>query len=143
MSLQHGTLVSLFNRGRSVASKNQYLAVSGHQASFPTMDWRAMTTTARTFAPADSGTTQFVTRTDGWDAFVIYAVDLSLPLNDPDIAGAPPPHPGYPRPPDNAIPFDVRNPKGIYYNMPVVLQCLSTAVVSVRSSPPPRSRTED
>lgn len=97
------------------------------------MDWRSMTGgQARPFAPKDIHATTFVARTGRWDAFVIYAVDLNLPTLDPDVVPAPAPVSGYPRPPVNAIAYDPTQEKKIYYNMPIVLQCLSTAVVSVR-----------
>ena len=38
--------------------------------------------------------------------------------------------PGLPRPPANALPFVNGTPTPIFYNQPVVLQCVSTAVVS-------------
>lgn len=87
----------------------------------------------RPFAPADVHSTTFVARTGRWDAFVIYAVDITLPTLDPGIVPAQAPISGYPRPPVNAIPYNPLVEKKIYYNMPIVLQCLSTAVVSVRS----------
>lgn len=48
--------------------------------------------------------------------------------NEPPLA---PPVPGMPRPPANALPIPARGAIApIYYNQPVVLQCVSTAVVS-------------
>ncbi|KAL8279536.1 hypothetical protein RQP46_008098 [Phenoliferia psychrophenolica] len=129
--LVHGDLVSLYNRIKSQTASTRFLGVSGNHSSFPTMDWRSMTGgQARPFAPKDAHATTFVARTGRWDAFVIYAVDLNLPTLDPDMVPAAAPFPGYPRPPVNAIPFDPAKEKKIYYNMPIVLQCLSTAVVS-------------
>ncbi|KAM0750075.1 hypothetical protein T439DRAFT_356727 [Meredithblackwellia eburnea MCA 4105] len=131
ISLVHGDLVALYNRTKAQTASTRFLGVSGNHSSFPTMDWRAMSGgQARPFAPTDIHSTTFISRTGRWDAFVIYAVDLTLPTLDPNIVPAPAPHQGYPRPPVNAIPFDSMQEKKIYYNMPVVLQCLSTAVVS-------------
>lgn len=66
-----------------------------------------------------------------WDPFIIYLVD---PKKRADAASVPMQAPikGYPPPPPNALPI---NGSGgaqipIYYNQPIVLQCLNTAVVS-------------
>jgi len=64
------------------------------------------------------------------DSFVIYIVDVNKQTG-PDAVSPPPPHPEYPSPPPNAIPY---NNNGmytpIYYNQTVVLQCLISGVVS-------------
>lgn len=83
------------------------------------------------FSPSEESTC-FVARTSCWDPFIIFLVDLK---NSPHSASAehhgPPPPPGYPRPPANALPVAPgAGPVPIYYNQPIVLQCLSTAVVS-------------
>ncbi|KAI5478583.1 hypothetical protein MNV49_004842 [Pseudohyphozyma bogoriensis] len=131
MALLHGSIVSLYNRAKAQSGNTRFLGVSGLSSSFPAMDWRAMAgAEARPYAPADSHSTTFVARTGSWDPFIIYAVDLSLPTLDPSVVPPPAPYPGFPRPPVNAIPFDPESACAIHYNMPIVLQCLSTAVVS-------------
>lgn len=89
------------------------------------------------FAPAEDATC-FVARTSAWDPFIVYLVDVSKPSStahpagpeQPHPTGGPPP-PGYPRAPFNALPVSPGSgPVPIYYNQPIVLQCLSTAVVS-------------
>ncbi|GAA5958315.1 hypothetical protein JCM21900_001349 [Sporobolomyces salmonicolor] len=129
--LTHGSLVALYNRTKTYTGSTRYLCTSGVHSNFPTMDWRAMTGDAhRPFAPNDSLDIRFVSKTNAWDAFVIYAVDVSLPTDGENVVQLPAPQPGFPRPPVNVIPFDPRNTKALYYNQTVVLQCLATAVVS-------------
>ncbi|GAA5857688.1 hypothetical protein JCM1840_000867 [Sporobolomyces johnsonii] len=129
--LTHGSLVALYNRTKTYTGSTRYLCTSGVQSNFPTMDWRTMTGDAhRPFAPNDSHDVRFVSKTNAWDAFVIYAVDVTLPTDGENVVQLPAPQPGFPRPPVNVIPFDPRNPKALYYNQTVVLQCLATAVVS-------------
>ena len=70
-------------------------------------------------------------RTSAWDSFIIYAVDPRRPVHSEDGQSLPAPLPGYPSPPNNALPMPTNGcPLSIYYNQPVVLQCLNTAVVS-------------
>lgn len=91
------------------------------------------------FAPAEDATC-FVARTSAWDPFIIYLVDPSKPSASHPNQGTEEPNPhvgsphlpqGYPRAPANALPVNASTgPVPIYYNQPIVLQCLSTAVVS-------------
>ncbi|KAH9815011.1 hypothetical protein DFH28DRAFT_1221533 [Melampsora americana] len=132
LCIHHGTTIALFNRLRSQTVSTKYLCVSGPSASFPAGDWRAMAgIDEKPFSPSEESTC-FVARTSCWDPFIIFLVDLK---NSAQSAGAehhgPPPPPGYPRPPANALPVaQGAGPIPIYYNQPIVLQCLSTAVVS-------------
>jgi recombining binding protein (suppressor of hairless) len=65
------------------------------------------------------------------DPFVMYIVDVNKPGGAIDAPPPPPPHPDYPSPPPNAIPFmNNGSPIPIYYNQTVVLQCLTSGVVS-------------
>jgi hypothetical protein len=65
------------------------------------------------------------------DPFVMYIVDAEKPAGGMDVPPPPPPHPDYPSPPPNAIPFmNNGTPIPIYYNQTVVLQCLTSGVVS-------------
>ncbi|PLW15418.1 hypothetical protein PCANC_17933 [Puccinia coronata f. sp. avenae] len=132
LCIHHGTTIALFNRLRSQTVSTKYLCVSGPSASFPAGDWRAMSgMEEKPFAPREDATC-FVARTSAWDPFIIYLVDPSKPATVADnVAPAYPPPPGYPRAPSNALPVSPNGgPIPIYYNQPVVLQCLSTAVVS-------------
>ncbi|KAG0142233.1 hypothetical protein CROQUDRAFT_673653 [Cronartium quercuum f. sp. fusiforme G11] len=138
LCIHHGTTIALFNRLRSQTVSTKYLCVSGPSASFPAGDWRAMSgMEEKPFAPAEDATC-FVARTSAWDPFIVYLVDPSKPsatahpsgAEQSHPTGAPPP-PGYPRAPFNALPVSPGSgPVPIYYNQPIVLQCLSTAVVS-------------
>ena len=61
----------------------------------------------------------------------MYIVDAEKPAGGMDVPPPPPPHPDYPSPPPNAIPFmNNGTPIPIYYNQTVVLQCLTSGVVS-------------
>ncbi|KAG5219576.1 LAG1-DNAbind-domain-containing protein [Salix suchowensis] len=72
----------------------------------------------------------FIARTASWDPFVMYIVDVNKPAGGID-APPPPPQPDYPSPPPNAIPFTNNGSQiPIYYNQTVVLQCLTSGVVS-------------
>jgi len=65
------------------------------------------------------------------DPFVMYIVDAEKPAGGMDVPPPPPLHPDYPSPPPNAIPFmNNGTPIPIYYNQTVVLQCLTSGVVS-------------
>jgi recombining binding protein suppressor of hairless len=65
------------------------------------------------------------------DPFVMYIVDAEKPAGGMDAPPPPPLHPDYPSPPPNAIPFmNNGTPIPIYYNQTVVLQCLTSGVVS-------------
>jgi len=64
------------------------------------------------------------------DPFVMYIVDVNKPAGGIDTP-PPPPQPDYPSPPPNAIPFTNNGSQiPIYYNQTVVLQCLTSGVVS-------------
>lgn len=61
----------------------------------------------------------------------MYIVDVNKPGGAPDAPPPPPPQPDYPSPPPNAILFTNNGSQiPIYYNQTVVLQCLTSGVVS-------------
>jgi recombining binding protein (suppressor of hairless) len=61
----------------------------------------------------------------------MYIVDVNKPAGRIDAPPPPPPQPDYPSPPPNAIPFSSNGSQiPIYYNQTVVLQCLTSGVVS-------------
>ncbi|GAA94950.1 uncharacterized protein L969DRAFT_53140 [Mixia osmundae IAM 14324] len=122
----HGSTVALYNRLRSQTVSTRFLCVSGGASIFPGTDWQDMTGEPSHFAAASDAC--FVARSDAWDPFIVYLVDpyktSSVPMaTNPVIPGAP-------APPANALPFDQARPRNIYYNQPVVFQCLATSVVS-------------
>lgn len=96
-----------------------------------------------------STTPSFIARTASWgksfaafiivihsnchvpDPFVMYIVDVNKPAGGIDAPPPPPPQPDYPSPPPNAITFTNNGSQiPIYYNQTVVLQCLTSGVVS-------------
>jgi recombining binding protein (suppressor of hairless) len=61
----------------------------------------------------------------------MYIVDVNKPAGGIDAPPPPPPQPEYPSPPPNAISFTNNGSQiPIYYNQTVVLQCLTSGVVS-------------
>lgn len=61
--------------------------------------------------------------------FVVYIVDVNQSGTGNESSA--PPHPDYPSPPPNAIPCPTNgSPVPIYYNQTIVLQCLTSGVVS-------------
>ncbi|KAG6872655.1 hypothetical protein C0995_007985 [Termitomyces sp. Mi166 len=63
--------------------------------------------------------------------FVMYIVDVNKPAGGIDAPPPPPPQPDYPSPPPNAISFSNNGSQiPVYYNQTVVLQCLTSGVVS-------------
>jgi hypothetical protein len=75
-------------------------------------------------APGDG--TCFVARTTSWDPFIIWIVDTQQQQNDSE----PPLHGHYPPPPAIALKNKTGQLIPIHYNQHVVLQCLTTGLVS-------------
>lgn len=83
---------------------------------------------------AKNNGTCFVARTGSWDPFVIWIVDTT---RSPDANAARPNahhpnNPNFPPPPAIALqtPSSTQQPVAIHYNQPVVLQCVTTGLVS-------------
>ncbi|KAI8344328.1 hypothetical protein BC941DRAFT_497633 [Chlamydoabsidia padenii] len=120
LCIHHGTTVSLFNRIRSQTVSTKYLGVSNDGD------------------PSGNGNagTCFVARTGSWDPFVVWIVDTS---RSPESASSTPPgmphhplNPDFPPPPAIALQsgISLQSPVAVHYNQPVVLQCVSTGLVS-------------
>ncbi|GAA5896744.1 hypothetical protein JCM8208_007074 [Rhodotorula glutinis] len=126
--LNHGSIVSLYNRTKTYSGSTRYLCTSGVASMFPTQQWATMTggTAQRTFAP-DARDLRLVSKTSTWDAFVVYAVNIDGEHGRQSTAK---PQPGFPPPPSNALSIDGKIPRSLYYNQTVVLQDLATGVVS-------------
>lgn len=118
MCIHHGATVSLFNRIRSQTVSTKYLGVSSSQISFPGQPYQPS-------APGDG--TCFVARTASWDPFIIWIVDTSGNNSEGESA---PTHPNYPPPPAIALKNRTNQLIPIHYNQHIVLQCLTTGLVS-------------
>jgi hypothetical protein len=122
--IHHGTTISLFNRIRSQTVSTKYLGVSNGQAP----------QSPNNNNQTNNGTC-FVARTGSWDPFVIWIVDTT---RSPDTTSMPRPNqhhpnnPNFPPPPAIALqtPSSAQQPIAIHYNQPVVLQCVTTGLVS-------------
>jgi hypothetical protein len=154
--IHHGTTVSLFNRVRSQTVSTKYLGVSSNAT---TQRWHCPGTFDPTVASSDTAAACFVARTDGWDPFVIWLVEpdpakreqqqqQSQSLQDQAIEtdatpiGYPPP-PGVAMHPRRHVSLSQPTHGGlnsfsdsstrlipVHYNQLVVLQCLTTGMVS-------------
>ncbi|KAG6831673.1 hypothetical protein H0H92_008316 [Tricholoma furcatifolium] len=113
---------------RSQTVSTKYLCVSGSGSSFKGSDGAPLMGLDQR---SRSTTPSFIARTASWDPFVMYIVDVNKPAGGIDAPPPPPPQPEYPSPPPNAIPFSNNGSQiPIYYNQTVVLQCLTSGVVS-------------
>lgn len=131
MCIHHGTTVSLFNRIRSQTVSTKYLGVSSSSPfSFPGQPFQGGT-------PGEG--TCFVARTTCWDPFVIWVVDTTRSPSDAKESDTPEDFIGrnaytrnipYPPPPAIALKNKTSQLIPIHYNQHVVLQCLTTGLVS-------------
>ncbi|KAI8889351.1 beta-trefoil [Backusella circina FSU 941] len=128
LCIHHGTTISLFNRIRSQTVSTKYLGVSNGSQNNASNNGQPN-------KPSPNNGTCFVARTGSWDPFVIWIVDTS---RSPDTTNIPRPNqhhpnnPNFPPPPAIALqtPSSTQQHIAIHYNQPVVLQCVSTGLVS-------------
>ncbi|KAI7867748.1 beta-trefoil DNA-binding domain-containing protein [Spinellus fusiger] len=135
LCIHHGTTVSLFNRIRSQTVSTKYLGVSSSRSSpfaFPGHRQKTHTTDV-------SDGTCFVARTASWDPFIVWVVDTTRSPGDgreidtpEDYIGrnAYTPSVAYPPPPAIALKNKTGQLVPVLYNQHIVLQCLTTGLVS-------------
>lgn len=141
LCIHHGTTISLFNRIRSQTVSTKYLGVStttqasahapwnyGHNNL---KDWPSLDNMGDSSPVNTDGGTCFVARTGGWDPFVVWIVSPGQTRTE-TLQEHSQRHPGFPPPPAIAINSPAENTPQIpiHYNQPIVLQCLSTGLVS-------------
>ncbi|KAF9908926.1 hypothetical protein BX616_011338 [Lobosporangium transversale] len=143
LCIHHGTTISLFNRIRSQTVSTKYLGVSTTAQPSAHAPWNYGNNNLRDWPSLDplpdasvnpvntDGGTCFVARTGSWDPFVVWIVTPGQTRTE-TLQEHFQRHPGFPPPPAIAINSPPENgpQTPIHYNQPIVLQCLSTGLVS-------------
>lgn len=139
--IHHGTTVSLFNRIRSQTVSTKYLGVQCGNAAFTVPGYNETGGNGG----GDKEGTCFVARTTSWDPFVIWIVDTTRAPGEIQQQENESPEAyigggassithnsniAYPPPPAIAMRNTGDQPLAIHYNQHIVLQCLTTGLVS-------------
>ncbi|KAJ9096400.1 hypothetical protein QFC21_005222 [Naganishia friedmannii] len=122
--LQHGTLITLFNRIKAQTSTTKFLAISSNLRQLLGSDGRPLPLSPNT-ATSENG---FVADQNSWDPFTIWLVDPNKPQAIPETS--PTPDAFFP-PPSDAI--TMQNPGVapiICFNNTVRLQCRATGLIT-------------
>ncbi|KAI8886164.1 LAG1-DNAbind-domain-containing protein [Backusella circina FSU 941] len=140
LCIYHGTTVSLFNRIRSQTVSTKYLGVSSTNGEASSFEYPGRLQNQKNNTNNNSDTC-FVARTGNWDPFIVWIIDPSQEkvteetnatsradeyIGCPSIVPTIP----YPNPPTIALKNKTKQPLAIRYNQHIVLQCLTTGLVS-------------
>ncbi|KAL0090379.1 hypothetical protein J3Q64DRAFT_1407158 [Phycomyces blakesleeanus] len=138
LCIHHGTTVSLFNRIRSQTVSTKYLGVSSSSAQGSPYAFPGHAQPKTQASDVNDGTC-FVARTTCWDPFVVWVVDTTRTPGDGKESDTPEDYIGrnvytpsvpYPPPPAIALKNKTNQLVPILYNQHIVLQCLTTGLVS-------------
>ena len=119
VSINHGTLISAFQRHKSQAASTKFLSIfdsasslrSSDGASLISDEARRLRASGPTYTPA-----KFQASTSDWGAFIIWKVDINSRKHEQNTAS--PPEPDWPAPPPMAMSCNPAIPEPMWFQPP-------------------------